>query len=337
MTQASVRASLEEEAAQLLSSEEENETEISSVKSLPITSTQTRGTSGRNVKQKEDTVSFKKPSGKGSKPANKPATPSSRATAKLNDLSKLEEKLSGQSQDRFSSLDSKFDRLFGLISSKDSRVENSTSGACRPRRDSTDTSGGRSALIDSENSLEGFSDQEQDNFDTLSLQPGQQEQSAVGLLSDSGDERSLAESEHPTNSASRFEKYSKSVPKEQGKEDGPLTHDMLREMFGDDAQANSSNSKNGLCLDEAQIDTINLSWRSKGPDKISAFKESCKQSFPVSDSTESVLSVPSLDDLSERLLIRRHGRKAAFGSTQSLYSQPFKSIEKIGYQGQVAA
>ena len=67
-------------------------------------------------------------------------------------------------------------------------MENSTSGACRPRRDNTETSGGRSALIDSENSLEGFSDQEQDNFDTLSLQPGQQEQSAVGLLSDSGDE-----------------------------------------------------------------------------------------------------------------------------------------------------
>ena len=87
--------------------------------------------------------------------------------------------------------------------------------------------------------------------------------------------------------------YFNSVPKEQGKEDGPLTHDMLREMFGDDAQSNSSNSKHGLCLDEAQIDTINLSWRSKGPDKISAFKESCKQSFPVSDSTESVLSVLS--------------------------------------------
>ena len=101
MTQVSVRASLEEEAAQLLSSEEENETEISSVKSLPITSTQTRGTSGRNVKQKEDTASFKKPSGKGSKPANKPATSSSRATTKLNDLSKLEEKLSGQIQDVF--------------------------------------------------------------------------------------------------------------------------------------------------------------------------------------------------------------------------------------------
>ena len=51
---------------------------------------------------------------------------------------------------------------------------------------------------------------------------------------------------------------------EEGKESDPITHDMLRlrEMFCDDAQTHSSNSKNGLCLDEAQLDTINLSWRS---------------------------------------------------------------------------
>ena len=340
MAQASVRASLEEETAMMLSSEEENDSEISSVKSLPIRPTQTRATSGKNVKQKEDTVNFKKPSGKGKVTTKPTSTPSSRATAKLNDLSMLEEKLSGQIQERFTSLDSKFERLFGMINSatdNNSRVDNSTSDACRPQRDSTDTADKRSVMIGYDNSLDGFSDQDQDRDDTLSLQPGQQERSAVGLLSDSGDERSLAESELPTNLASRFEKYSKSVQKEQGKEDGPLTHDMLRGIFGDDAQINSSNSKSGLCLDEAQIDTIKLSWGCKAPDKMSAYKESCKQSFPVSDSTESVLSVPSLDDLSERRLIRRHGRKAAFGSNQSLYSQSYKSIEKIGYQGQVAA
>ena len=33
----------------------------------------------------------------------------------------------------------------------------------------------------------------------------------------------------------------------------------------------------------------------------------------------------------------RHVRNAAFSNTQTLYSQPFKSVEKIGYQGQVAA
>ena len=107
-------------------------------------------------------------------------------------------------------------------------------------------------------------------------------------------------------------------------------------MFGDYAQTHSSNSKNGLCLDEAQIDTINLSWRSKVRVRLPAYEESSKQSFPVSDSTESVLKVASLDDLSERLLIRRYGRKAAFRNTQSLFSQPVKSLDSISYQGQVA-
>ena len=37
------------------------------------------------------------------------------------------------------------------------------------------------------------------------LEPGQQEGCAVGLLSDSGDEKSLVESEHQSNYASRFD------------------------------------------------------------------------------------------------------------------------------------
>lgn len=75
------------------------------------------------------------------------------------------------------------------------------------------------------------------------------------------------------------------------------------------------------------------------PDKVTAYKDSYRQSFPVqSDSeTEKLLQVPSLDELSERLLIRKHGRKAAFGNSQTLFGQPFKSIEKVAYQGQVAA
>lgn len=44
-----------------------------------------------------------------------------------------------------------------------------------------------------------------------------------------------------------------------------------------------------------------------------------------------------MDDLSERLLIKKHGRRAAFGNSQALFNQPFKSIEKIAYQGQIAS
>ena len=50
-----------------------------------------------------------------------------------------------------------------------------------------------------------------------------------------------------------------------------------------------------------------------------------------------MLKVPSLDDLSERLLIKIYGRKAAFSNTLSLISQSFKSLERISYQGQVAS
>ena len=86
-------------------------------------------------------------------------------------------------------------------------------GARRPRRDSTYTAGVRSALMDGDISLDGFSDQDQD--DLLSLQPGQQEHSVFGLLSDSGDERSLVESEHQNNYPSRFEKYFKPGKRER--------------------------------------------------------------------------------------------------------------------------
>ena len=72
--------------------------------------------------------------------------PSSGATVKLNDLSKLEKKLSGQIQEVSTFLDGKFDRLIGLFNSTgetSSRVD-----ARREHRDSTDTACVRSALMD---------------------------------------------------------------------------------------------------------------------------------------------------------------------------------------------
>ena len=98
MAQASVRAPLDEEAAMMLFLEDE----ILSAKSLPITL----------VTSCKSKTNFKKPDKVSSKTAPKP---SSQATAKLNDLSKLEEKLSRQFQERFLALDGKFDRRFGLF------------------------------------------------------------------------------------------------------------------------------------------------------------------------------------------------------------------------------
>ena len=109
-------------------------------------------------------------------------------------------------------------------------------------------------------------------------------------------------------------------------------------MFGEDAQVENKSSK-GLSLDKTQIDIINTSWKCQAPDRLSAYRHSYKQAFPIQSGsdTEKLLLVPSLDELSERLLIKKHGRRAAFGNTQTLFNQPFKSMEKIAYQGQVAA
>ena len=51
------------------------------------------------------------------------------------------------------------------------------------------------------------------------------------------------------------------------------------------------------------------------------------------------LNVPSLDDLLETMLSRTHGEKAVknWESHRTLYSQPLKQIEKLGYPGQVSA
>ena len=270
-----------------------------------------------------------------------------RSMAKLDDLTALENKLSGQIESRFSSLDGRLERLIGLLDTsgcvqrRPIIVDNSTSGACEPlQTQRNDTLGVREPLISLENSLNrDFGLESHSMDDVLSLQPGQKERRGIGLLSsEDRDNSSCVEIENAEQiTESRFGKYSNSAQSSSAKENEPLTHDMLIEMFGEDAQAVSSATKTGLCLDKAQIEILNNSWRCQVPDKLSAYKESSKQSFPVSESAAKILQVPSLDELSERLLIKKHGRKAAFGSSQSLFSQPYKSMEKIAYQGQIAA
>ena len=336
MTEASLHLFEGRESLSLGHSDEDN----SSIRSLPVShvtnTTSSKGKLKKDVKSKGKTST----------------STSSRTSAKLDDLSRLEDKLSEKIEDRFSSLDGKFEKLFGMLTSKgtdlrgpQTEVENSTTGACIPQtqEDNTDTSGGREPLISLDNSLNrdfGFSNQFSDREDVLSLQPGQKERHGIALLSSEEDVNSCVEQEHQQSEQSansRFGKYTLSSGNDSKKENEPLTYDLLTEMFGDDVQTDSSSSSGGLCLDKAQVEIINSSWRCQTPDKISAYKEVSKQSFPISDSSEKTLKVPCLDELTERLLIKRHGRKATFGSSQSLFSQPFKSLEKIAFQGQVAA
>ena len=215
-------------------------------------------------------------------------------------------------------------------------MEDGTSGACEPQeRTRNDTAGVRRSLVSIENTTHVDSPNLED--DQVSLQPGQRERQSLGLMPSDKDEQSSGDEQRHSEQGdmSRFGKYTVQTSSE--KDSGPLTHDMLVEMFGEDAQSNSSASKKGLCLDKAQVDILNNSWRCQFPDKLSAYRETNKQFFPISESTEKTLQVPSLDEISERLPIKKHGRKSAFGSSQPLFSQPFKSMEKIAYQGQVAA
>lgn len=165
------------------------------------------------------------------------------------------------------------------------------------------------------------------DVDTLSLQPGQQERQNLLGLSD--DEQSNTNSDScivvppEEGGGERFTKYSAS------------TAQLLSDLFGEDAMT-SLKSKSGMELDDSQVDILKGSWRSDDPSKISAYREAYKSSFPISDKSEDMLKVPSLDEIVDSLLIKRFGNRAVTKS-QSLYTQPLKSLEKIAFQGQCAA
>ena len=90
-------------------------------------------------------------------------------------------------------------------------------------------------------------------------------------------------------------------------------------------------------LDESQTDVLNESWRIKAPNDLSAYKDSYRSSFPVNEKSVDMLQVPSLDDIVETFLIRRHSQKATFKKAKGLFTQHLKEIEKLAFQGQTAA
>ena len=116
------------------------------------------------------------------------------------------------------------------------------------------------------------------------------------------------------------------------------TKRCLFDLFGIDAINSKSVKKIGSVIDESQKKVLASSWRADKPNSITAFAEETKESFPVDEETEKFLEVPSLNDMIERCMIKKYGKKASFTKTgKSLFSQPFKMVEKIGYRGQQAA
>lgn len=112
---------------------------------------------------------------------------------------------------------------------------------------------------------------------------------------------------------------------------------VLSKIFKD--EISKKKSAGGLIIDEAQIEILESTWRSQNPDKISAYREEYRSYFPVHEDSLEFLNVPKLDDILEIMLKQTHGAKAVsnWDTTRQLYSQPFKQIEKLGFQGQFAA
>ena len=103
-----------------------------------------------------------------------------------------------------------------------------------------------------------------DNQSVLSLQPGQVERQNIGLLDSVGSEKNSVLAEMETETNHRFGKYtgtdyrpSQANVTSCDTNNQPLTHDLLKEMFGEDAQIDNQNNR-GLMLDNAQVE-INTS------------------------------------------------------------------------------
>lgn len=159
--------------------------------------------------------------------------------------------------------------------------------------------------------------------DALSIQPSRKERHLLIGSSDDESHSHVSQGGVSDTTGERFTKYKNDNSK------------LLADIFGEDA-SDSTTSKNGIVLDDSQVKVLQDSWRCDEPVKISSYREAYRHAFPVSETSEDILKVPSLDDIVENLLFKRFGNKA-ISKGQSLYSQPLKSLEKIAYQGQYAA
>ena len=168
--------------------------------------------------------------------------------------------------------------------------------------------------------------------DEISLAPGQTERDEV-LSQDSDDEfhsrRSVSSYSARISSAKR-DKYSRYL-----RDESDDNNNRLNQIFGEISVPTKDDV--GIVLDQAQINILNGSWRSSDPEKLTAYKDEYKVSFPVQTKSQDTLKVPVLDDLLEPLLRKQHSNFKAWGKAKHLASQQMRSIENSAYQGQIAA
>ncbi|CAC5390834.1 unnamed protein product [Mytilus coruscus] len=68
---------------------------------------------------------------------------------------------------------------------------------------------------------------------------------------------------------------------------------VLSKLFQEDIPLESSDISGGLLIDEAQVIILEFSWRSKPPEKTTAFKDEYRNCFPGNEKSISFLQVPS--------------------------------------------
>lgn len=297
------------------------------------------------------------------KPTKKTSTAKSRSSSSSSKTKKDQKKESADK--RIDSLEKKMEEQLGSIlqivqslSKSQSQQETGAitasqipvlqddypSGVRGPVSEVAGPSGTRRPLISLENDLDRDFEmrhhtdvQENRPDDMLSLTPGQREKDSLGLMSDSEDESKSCHSADTVGSCVEHQK-SKRFCQYLAEKPVDKTQNVLSGLFGEDAGLKQT-SESGICLDQSQIDILAKSWRCEHPEKLSAYKEEYKSVFPVHESSASMLQVPSLDELLEPMLSKKHGNKSVkgWGKSRQLATQPLKAIESVAYQGQIAA
>ena len=262
--------------------------------------------------------------------------------SKRDEIQALEDKW----ENRFSCFESKMDKFMECFNSQRFlSTETGTGtghGAQRHTVEVHDSSGGR-RLSENEND-DHFAVEQESNCqeeDQLSIAPGVRERHELGLNSDDGyDGMSVISHIDMNNNASaktdRFHRYLKSANSDN--KDSSDSHKLLN-LFGEDAKTKSSNQLVGIILDDSQIEILSNSWHSQNPGKLTAYKDEYKACFPVHEKSLEHLEVPSLDKMVSTLLVKKHGNKAVSSTSKknSLHTPFIKGIEKLAFQGQVAA
>ena len=255
---------------------------------------------------------------------------SSRTTKK--DIENIENAMNmrlEQHDKQFSSLHEKITLLLSLFENRARRTEVAMTSETVSISDGTST---RQPLISAENSLNkdyGISDTQLPADDNVSLHVSRAERQHIGLSESDSEQGSVHTQNNDNLCDDRFSKY---LSKEQRSNE----KQNLCEIFGEDACIKSKN-KTGIVLEKNQTDILKDSWRADNPSHITAFKENYRHMFPIDESCETQFNVSKMDDSVDALLVKRLGFKAAFGKTPSLFSKTMKSVERLAFQGQMAA